>query len=104
MGKYLNGYPLTTYVPPGWDEWYGVAGGINFFNYSLNENGNLVRYGSEPEAYLTDVLREKAADFILRTIRVSPFHVRGLCATPAATRRQTSGSFLASGYAPSFNE
>ena len=55
LGKYLNGYPLTTHVPPGWDEWYGVAGGINFFNYTLNENGDLVRYGGEPKAYLTDV-------------------------------------------------
>lgn len=75
MGKYLNGYPVTTYVPAGWHEWYGVAGGVNFFNYWLNENGALVRYGSEPEAYLTDVLTEKAADFILRTThrRVNPF-------------------------------
>ena len=67
LGKYLNGYPMTTYVPPGWDEWYAVAGGVNFFNYSLNENGQLVRYGSDPEAYLTDVLSDKAADFIRRT-------------------------------------
>src|SRR5919197_592969 len=67
LGKYLNGYPLTTSVPPGWDEWYAVAGGVNYFNYALNENGQLVRYGSAPEAYLTDVLSEKAADFILRT-------------------------------------
>jgi N-acetylglucosamine-6-sulfatase len=67
LGKYLNGYPLTTHVPPGWDEWYGVAGGINFFNYTLNENGDLVRYGGEPTAYLTDVLAEKATDFVLRT-------------------------------------
>jgi N-acetylglucosamine-6-sulfatase len=67
LGKYLNGYPMTTYVPPGWDEWYAVAGGVNFFNYSLNENGQLVRYGSDPAAYLTDVLSAKAAEFILRT-------------------------------------
>jgi N-acetylglucosamine-6-sulfatase len=67
LGKYLNGYPMTTYVPPGWDEWYAVAGGVNFFNYALNENGQLVRYGSDPDAYLTDVLSAKAAEFIRRT-------------------------------------
>ena len=67
LGKYLNGYPMTTYVPPGWDEWYAVAGGVNYFNYTLNENGQLVRYGSDPEAYLTDVLSAKAAEFIRRT-------------------------------------
>ena len=53
---------------PGWDEWYAVAGGVNFFNYTLNENGKLVRSGSEPEAYLTGVLTQKAADFIRRTV------------------------------------
>ena len=67
LGKYLNGYPQTTHVPPGWDEWYGVAGGVNFYNYWLNENGQLVRYRAGAEHYLTDVLADKAQDFIWRT-------------------------------------
>jgi arylsulfatase A-like enzyme len=67
LGKYLNGYPITTHVPPGWDEWYGVAGGINFFNYRLNENGVVIQYGSSEEDYLTDVLSAKANDFIQRS-------------------------------------
>jgi N-acetylglucosamine-6-sulfatase len=110
MGKYLNGYPLTTYVPPGWDEWYGVVGGINFFNYSLNENGNVVRYGSEPEAYLTDVLREKAADFVLRTaptgqpffIYIAPYAPHQP-ATPAP-RHQDAFLGVQAPRTPSFNE
>lgn len=69
MGKYLNGYPDTvapTYVPPGWDEWDSPAAGNPYseFNYTLNENGILVAYGSQPEDYLTDVLSGKAASFI----------------------------------------
>jgi len=26
IGKYLNEYDDTTYVPPGWDEWHGYLG------------------------------------------------------------------------------
>jgi arylsulfatase A-like enzyme len=70
LGKYLNGYPGNlgkTYVPPGWDEWYGgEAGQYNQFNYDLNENGTVVHYGSAPEDYLQDVLDAKAVDFIGR--------------------------------------
>jgi hypothetical protein len=56
--KYLNGYPagvLPTHVPSGWTEWYSPVAGNPYsnFNYVMNENGKLVRYGSRPEDYLT---------------------------------------------------
>jgi arylsulfatase A-like enzyme len=73
MGKYLNGYgedrgsvpglPFT-YVPPGWSEWDVAGWGYPEFNYSLNENGQLHQYGSQPSDYLTDVLARKGADFV----------------------------------------
>jgi N-acetylglucosamine-6-sulfatase len=71
IGKYLNGYPKTvetTYVPPGWTEWYSPAVGNPYreYGYSLNENGKLVKYGEEPKDYLEDVLANKAVDFIQR--------------------------------------
>ena len=68
VGKYLVGYPDdSTYVPPGWDEWYSTYGGSGmYFNYAMNENGQVVRYGSAPEDYGTDVLTAKAVDFINR--------------------------------------
>ena len=29
VGKYLVEYPIdSTYVPPGWDEWYTTYGGV----------------------------------------------------------------------------
>ena len=60
IGKYMNGYD-TSYVPPGWDEWYGVAG--NYTSTDLNENGRIVSY--DPEQYhLDDVLADKAVDFV----------------------------------------
>ena len=72
MGKYLNGYPNSAapnYIPPGWEEWDSPASGNPYseFNYTLNENGNLVRYGNQPESYLTDVLSTKAVTFIQKT-------------------------------------
>jgi N-acetylglucosamine-6-sulfatase len=78
FGKYLNGYPETadapTYVPPGWTEWYVSAGGESSrgFNYTLNENGVLVNYGSTETDYMTDVLSNKAADFIRRSVASNP--------------------------------
>ncbi len=73
IGKYLNGYPLDPrpdYVPPGWDEWdahLSAFSDARYFSYSLNENGQVVGYGSRPEDYDTDVLSRKAVDFIKRT-------------------------------------
>ncbi len=67
MGKYLNGYqPSSLYVPPGWSEWDVAGNGYAEFNYTLNENGKLVSYGSDPSDYLTDVLADKGVQFINR--------------------------------------
>src|SRR3712207_3194156 len=69
FGKYLNKYPgrdNPAHVPPGWDEWYGKLTGGAFYDYRINENGEVVSYGSEPEEYLTDVLSGKATDFLRR--------------------------------------
>lgn len=73
FGKYLNGYPdgapSATYIPPGWTEWYSPNDGTPYkeFNYSLNENGTTVAYGSTDADYMTDVISAKATDFIRRT-------------------------------------
>ena len=73
MGKYLNGYGQQkggvpglpyTYVPPGWSEWDVAGWGYPEFNYSLNEDGQLQQYGSQPKDYLTDVLARKGVEFI----------------------------------------
>jgi arylsulfatase A-like enzyme len=70
LGKYLNRYPAgdDNYVPPGWDEWYSLMfdRASEYTSYFLNENGRVVAYGLEPEAYETDVLAHKTVDFIAR--------------------------------------
>src|ERR671915_1296004 len=70
IGKYLNGYPGAnrTHVPPGWTEWYGSIdpSTYRFYDYTLNENGRLVTYGSDPASYQADVYSRKAVDAIRR--------------------------------------
>ena len=39
----------ATYVPPGWNEWDVAGWGYPEFNYTLNEDGVLHRFGHEPE-------------------------------------------------------
>lgn len=79
FGKYLNEYPGVagpTYIPPGWTEWYSPVKGNVYrnFNYTLNENGNPVEYGQAPEEYATDVISNKAQDFIQRNVEAgTPF-------------------------------
>jgi hypothetical protein len=64
IGKYLNGYENDpTYVPPGWTEWDATVSN-QYFDYQINENGKLVRYGSDPADYQTDVLSQKSVSFI----------------------------------------
>ena len=69
FGKYLNGYPNTvapSYVPPGWDDWSSSSKGNAYgeFNYTLNQNGTQVDYGSKPEDYGTDVYARQTTAFI----------------------------------------
>ncbi len=86
MGKYLNqyqpGFPdKPRKVPAGWSEWAVAGYGYNGFNYSLNQNGAVVKYGSAPEDYITDVLSGRAQDFVKRAgeqhqpfmLEVAPF-------------------------------
>lgn len=74
FGKYMNGYPATakqTYIPAGWTEWYSPVDGDPYeqFNYTLNENGNLVTYGKSEADYGTDVYAAKSIDFIERSVK-----------------------------------
>jgi arylsulfatase A-like enzyme len=70
IGKYLNGYGRLrpTEVPAGWAEWYGSVDPTTyqFYNYTLNENGRLVRYGASPQDYQADVYTSKAVDAVRR--------------------------------------
>jgi arylsulfatase A-like enzyme len=68
VGKYLNDYTLDGdhVVPPGWDDWQvlDTVPEEKYYDYTLNENGSLVHYGSAADDYSTTVLAQKAVDFI----------------------------------------
>jgi arylsulfatase A-like enzyme len=115
IGKYLNRYPGARtdpgYVPAGWDDWHvpifaGAAS--DYFDYSLNENGRIVSYGSGAQDYSTDVLADRAEAFI-RSSGDTPFFLQ---LNPAAPHRPAVpaprhlGSFaeLLAPRTPSFNE
>lgn len=75
IGKYLNAYPTgaaPNHIPPGWDEW-AVATKGGYIGFELNENGTLTRYRKREATYQTDVLAEKARDFIARSSPGQPF-------------------------------
>jgi N-acetylglucosamine-6-sulfatase len=78
IGKYLNGYGSKDpyEIPPGWQEWYGSVDPSTYqmYGYTLNENGTLRTYGTDPSDYQTDVYTGKAVDYIQRHAPLSePF-------------------------------
>lgn len=72
VGKYLNEYGATsgtTYIPPGWDDWRAIMNlnyqvNSGYYDYDLNENGQIVHYGSSSADYATRVFTRKAREFI----------------------------------------
>jgi N-acetylglucosamine-6-sulfatase len=81
IGKYLNGYESPSFhttVPPGYSDWQGLAiGTYRMYDYSVNDNGTLVPYGTAPADYQTDVLASRAVAAIReRTPSPQPFYLK----------------------------
>jgi N-acetylglucosamine-6-sulfatase len=74
IGKTLNGY-AGDIVPDGWSEWYAsTPNDQEVYDYTLNENGIPVHYGTDPADFKQDVLTAKAVDFVdRRAPRGDPF-------------------------------
>jgi arylsulfatase A-like enzyme len=70
IGKFLNGYGATDpkQIPAGWSEWQASVdpSTYNYFNYSLNQNGTVTKFGAADQDYQTDVYARLAADAIRR--------------------------------------
>lgn len=69
IGKYLNYYGVytePTYIPSGWDNWQALVEPSTYqvYNYTINDNGNLVTFGIKESDYQTDVLSRKNSEFI----------------------------------------
>jgi N-acetylglucosamine-6-sulfatase len=75
LGKYLNGYhPVKDGVPHGWNEWDVAGNGYPEFNYNLNENGRIARYGNSPQDYVTDVVAALGEAFVRKSAH-GPFFI-----------------------------
>ena len=75
VGEYLDGYGLDDpeRVPPGWSEWKAAIEPTTrkYFDYDLNEDGEVVHFGSAPEDYKTRVLGHLAVDAVRHASRGS---------------------------------
>ena len=76
VGKFLNGYGVRNprYIPPGWDEWVAAPDSTTnrYFDYDLNVDGSIVRYGGAPSDYKSDVYTETAVERIRRRGLLGP--------------------------------
>ncbi len=114
IGKFMDEYPgktvPTTFIPPGWDEWYAkITEGTAGFNYKLNENGHLKSYGNKENAYETDVLANKSVAFIQKKAKEkSPFFLFIAPSSPGqpapALRHQNLFTNLKAPRTEAFNE
>jgi N-acetylglucosamine-6-sulfatase len=70
LGKYLNQYGTKNAreIPPGWGQWYGTPdpSTYRYRNYTINENGTLVNFGTAAGDYKTDVEAKLGVDLIAR--------------------------------------
>jgi arylsulfatase A-like enzyme len=79
FGKYLNYYyelAPDRPIPAGWDQFYAFLNNNgNYYNYSLVENGVTIAYGNQPGDYATDVITDKAIQFITSADPAQPVFV-----------------------------
>src|SRR5918995_4197331 len=118
MGKYMQGVRYK--IPPGWQTWQTKGGPTeyNYFDYTLNQDGELVEHGSEPRDHSDAVISRKAMQYVDRygpgrrpfflMLGYSAPHVRGGtdrgCGPEPAPRDE--GAFEREQFprSPSFNE
>ena len=81
FGKYMNGYTpggrvddVRGFVPAGWSQWAGIGNGDRYFDYKLlvkplKGPPQVVRYGTKPSDYATDVIARHGRRFIADAVR-----------------------------------
>jgi len=70
VGKYINDYPegaTDNFIPPGWDDWFGHLSAFEdgrYYNWWVNDNGTVMRYGDGPDDYSAEVEAKRAEQFV----------------------------------------
>jgi N-acetylglucosamine-6-sulfatase len=75
LGKYLNGYTNTTYIPQQggkvqWDRWFAAftSGDPRYFDYDVNDQGTIRHFGTSESDYSTDVISAQTNAFISNSV------------------------------------
>ncbi|HET9769002.1 MAG TPA: sulfatase [Thermoanaerobaculia bacterium] len=95
VGKYLNGYggvvPPT--VPPGWSRWLALVDPTtySFYDYTLSDDGRLVRRGHDEDDYQTDVLAAAAERVVRERAGHGPFFLSVAPVAPHLERSDAQG-------------
>jgi arylsulfatase A-like enzyme len=55
--------PEAAWVPAGWDRWFAFDQ-ISYYNYRINDNGTILKFGKQASDYSTDVLKYRAMQYI----------------------------------------
>jgi arylsulfatase A-like enzyme len=114
FGKYLNEYgPATgssSHRPRYWNRWF-LTFDPAFYGYTVNDNGHIRTYGSNPAAYATTVFGQKARRWLNRTAKKQPFMAFASFTAPHEPwtdppnhRREFANARPPSFSKPSFNE
>lgn len=60
VGKYLNGYEQMIQPAPGWDSWHASFNFLLYFDYIVNDDGEVTHYGYGRHDYSTYQYTERA--------------------------------------------
>ena len=110
VGKYMNSYNLIAHhIPPGWSHWDAIDSAkpaLHYYDYAINEDGQLHYYGSDPSDYVDTVLGHLGTQF-LATAR-PPFFLEFCPTAPHAPAIPAPGDeqrfHVPLPYRPNFNE
>jgi len=63
VGHYLYRYGVRdpNVIPPGWDRWFSTIdpSTFSYFNYDVNDNGEIIEFGDDESDYQTDVMADR---------------------------------------------
>ena len=98
VGKFLNGYGSSSYVPgvvdtleipPGWDDWQALLPTLKAYRYKINDNGQIAQYGAKISDHQTDVIARRSLEVIDESVAAGdPFF---LWVTPHAPHSENAG-------------